>query len=110
MIHSGDISLVLLCLKYPVVSFRTQNKTVLLSTAPPVRKTSPFYNRSRSPRLVLIVCCQFVNYAILLLLIRCFMYVSKEARIRNRYNQVPRTVHLTGKRHNTTKHYTHVSQ
>ena len=43
VIHSDDIRLALLRLKYQVVSFRTQNKTVLLSAAPPVRKTLPFF-------------------------------------------------------------------
>ena len=66
VIHSGGIRLVLLSLKYRVVSFRSQNKTVLLSSAPPLRKTSPFFHRSSSPLLVLIVYCQFVNYAIAL--------------------------------------------
>ena len=46
VIHSGGICLVLLCLKYEVVSFRSQNKTVLLPAAPPLRKTSPFFHRS----------------------------------------------------------------
>ena len=66
MIHSGDVRLVLLSLKYRVVSFWTQNKTVLLSDAPPVRLTSPFFHRSSSHRLVLIACHQFVNDVIAL--------------------------------------------
>ena len=44
----------------------TQNKIVLLSSVPPVHKTSPFFHRSSLSRLVLIVCHQFVNYAITL--------------------------------------------
>ena len=66
VIHSGGIRLVSLCLKYRVVSFRSHNKTVLLSAAPPLRKTSPLFHGSSSPLLVLIVCCQFVNCAIAL--------------------------------------------
>ena len=42
VIHSGDVRHVLLTLKYRVVSFRTQNKILLLSSAPPIRLTSPF--------------------------------------------------------------------
>ena len=34
-IHSGGVRLALLSLKYPVVSFRTQNKIALLFAAPP---------------------------------------------------------------------------
>ena len=49
VIHSFDIRLVLLSLKYRVVSFRTQNKTVLLFAAPPVRKTSPFFTARARP-------------------------------------------------------------
>ena len=66
VIHSGGIRLVSLSLKYRVVSIRSQNKTVLLSAAPPLRKTSPFFHRSSSPLLVLIVFRQFINYAIAL--------------------------------------------
>ena len=66
VIHSGGIRLVLLSLKYRVMSFRYQNKTVVLSSAPPLHKTSPFFHVSSSPVLVLIVCRQFVKYAIAL--------------------------------------------
>ena len=49
VINSGDIRLVLLSLKYQVVQFWTQNITVLLSAAPPLRKTSPFFiDRART--------------------------------------------------------------
>ena len=48
-IHPGGVRLVLLSLKYPVVSFRTQNKIVSLFAAPPVHLTSRFFNvRARS--------------------------------------------------------------
>ena len=50
-IHLGDIHLVLLSLKYQVVSFRTQNKTVLLSAAQPVPKTLPFFTTQARPDL-----------------------------------------------------------
>ena len=43
MIYSGDIRHVLVSLKYQVVSFWTQNITVLVSAAPPVRKMLPFF-------------------------------------------------------------------
>ena len=66
VINSGGIRLALLSLKCQVVSFRSQNKTVLLPAAPPSRKMSPFFHRSSSPLLVLIVRHQFVNYAIAL--------------------------------------------
>ena len=42
VMHSADVRLALLTLKYRVVSFRTQYKIVLLSAAPPVRLTTPF--------------------------------------------------------------------
>ena len=61
VIHSGDIRLVLISLQNQVMSFQPQNKNVLLSAAPPVRKTL-----LELARLVLIVCRQFVNYAIAL--------------------------------------------
>ena len=48
MMHSGDVRVALLSLKYRVVSFWTQNKIVSLSAAPPVRPTSPFFYRSSS--------------------------------------------------------------
>ena len=59
-------TLVLLSLKYREVSFGSQNKTVLLSAAPPLRKTSLFFHRSSSTLHVLIVCPQSVNNAIAL--------------------------------------------
>ena len=46
--HSGDVPVALLTLKYLVVSFWTQNKIESLSAAPPVRLTSPFFHRSSS--------------------------------------------------------------
>ena len=45
-IKACNTFLVLLTLKYRVVSFQTQNKTVLLSSAPPACLTSPFFHRS----------------------------------------------------------------
>ena len=66
VIHLGGIRFVLLSLKYWEVSFRRQNKIVLLSAAPPLRKTSPFFHSWSSPLLVLIVCRQFEKYAIAL--------------------------------------------
>ena len=47
-INSGNVRLVLLSLKYLVVSFGTQNKIVLLFAAPPVRLTSPFFHGASS--------------------------------------------------------------
>ena len=51
VIHSGDIRLVLHSLKYQVVSFRTQNKTVLPSAARPVHKTLTFFTAQARPNL-----------------------------------------------------------
>ena len=68
-IQSGDtcILLVLFGSKYQVVSFRTQNKTLILSAATFIRKTVPFYTaRARPDLFVFIVFFQFVNYAIAL--------------------------------------------
>ena len=48
MMHSGDVRVGLLALKFRVVSFWTQNKIVSLSAAPPVRLTSPLFHRSSS--------------------------------------------------------------
>ena len=49
VIYSGDIHLVLLSLKYQVVPFWTQNITVLLSAALPVRKMLPFFTDRARP-------------------------------------------------------------
>ena len=65
VIRSGDISLVLFILKYQVLLFRTQNEIVLLSAAPPVRKTLPFSLLELAPT-VSIVYRQFVNNAVAL--------------------------------------------
>ena len=66
VMHSGDVRVALLTLKFRVVSFWTQNKIVSLAAAPPVRLTSPFSHRSSSHRFVLIVCRHFVNDVIAL--------------------------------------------
>ena len=47
-IHSVGVRLVFLSIKYPVVSFQTKNKIVLLFAAPPVHLTSPFFHRASS--------------------------------------------------------------
>ena len=41
--HSGFVRLVLLALNDQVVSFRTQNKIVLVSVVPPLRLTLAFF-------------------------------------------------------------------
>ena len=64
VIQSGGSRLVLLSLKYQMVAFWSPNKTGLLSTAPHLRKMSPFFHRSSSPLLVLIACRHVVNYVI----------------------------------------------
>ena len=48
VMHSGDVRVASLTLKFRVVSFWTQNKIVSLSAAQPVRLTSPFFHRSSS--------------------------------------------------------------
>ena len=48
VMHSGDVRVALLTLKFRVVSFLTQNKIVSMSAAPLVRLTSPFFHRSSS--------------------------------------------------------------
>ena len=48
VMHSGDVRVALLTLKFRVVSFWTQNKIESLSAAPPVRLTSPFSHHSSS--------------------------------------------------------------
>ena len=66
VMHSGDVRVALLTLKYRVVSFWTQNKIASLSAAPPVHLTLPSFHRSSSHSLVLIVCRHFVTDVIAL--------------------------------------------
>ena len=66
VLHFGDICLVLVTLKYLVVSFWTQNKSVLLSAAPPIHLTFPLFHCPIVHWLVLIVCGHFVNDVITL--------------------------------------------